>query len=209
MGRSGGCAHFQHIVQLGMGKSGTTAVGHFFEDLGYRPCSNMTWRTLRRAADAGRPLFEEEAVSCSLHVEIATFMDGKENFVPQLTHATQMLTEMVPRHTLFVLVERAAASWTASVRAWNNLATRIATRQTPGYPPGARPTDHELAEWYRGFNTAVHFFFHGRPNYVHVNMSEPNTTEALLRRTCKLNETHRGASLKRANVNGRSKAADK
>ena len=198
------CADYEHVVQIGLGKSGTTTVSAFFESLGYNTTCYVA-RQIADALDAGESPMARTRRACAgssggfFVRELAAVYHKRDNFQFQLTHLSPIRREMGP-HTLFVHCERNQSAWLRSVMAWGNLRQRLAVRDVEGLPVGRGQSQDELALWYAGTNAYLQFAFRWRPNYVRVNVDEPGSLAALAAR-CGAD----GYNFTRRNANPRSK----
>ena len=177
------CADYEHVVQIGLGKSGTTTVAAFFASLGYNTtCYDA--RQIAEALDAGEPPMARTRRACAgsgggfFVKELAAVYHERDNFQFQLTHLSPIRREMGPR-TLFVHCERNRTAWVRSAVAWGDLRQRLAVRDVEGLPPGRGRTEEELARWYAGTNAYLQFAFRWRPNYVRVNVDDRDSLAAL------------------------------
>jgi len=198
------CAGYEHVVQVGLGKSGTTTVSAFFASLGYNTTCYVA-RQIAEALDAGEPPMARTRRACAgsgggfFVQELAAVYHKHDNFQFQLTHMAPIRREMGPR-TLFVHCERNLSAWVRSAVAWGDLRQRLAARDVEGLPVGHGQSADELALWYAGVNAYLQFAFRWRPNYVRVNVDEPRSLAALAAR-CGAEGYH----FKKRNSNPRSK----
>jgi len=205
------CADYEHVVQIGLGKTGTTTVRAFFESLGY----NATCPTVRQIAEAlaaGEPPMARTKRACAAGSgggggggggffvqELSGVYFPTDNFQFQLTHMAPIRREMGP-NTLFVHCERNATQWLRSATAWGDLRRRLTVRDVEGLPPGRGAADRELADWYAGVNAYLRFAFQWRPNYARVDVDDPLSLRALAARCGAANY-----SFPKLNVNPRSR----
>ena len=91
--RPGGrrCANFQYVLQLGIGKSGTSSTVAWLDRLGgYVNCEHalpktFVWPSMRRARAEGLPVLHYVVQSCSLLGEIMAVTGDENAFAPQLS----------------------------------------------------------------------------------------------------------------------------
>ena len=180
------CANYEHVVQIGLGKTGTTTIRAFFASLGY----NATCPAVRQIAGAlaaGEPPMARTKRACAgsdggfFVQELSGVYFPDDNFQFQLTHMAPIRREMGP-NTLFVHCERSATKWLRSATAWGDLRRRLTVRDVEGLPPGRGGATHELADWYEGVNAYLRFAFRWRPNYARVDVDDPLSLQALAAR---------------------------
>ena len=198
------CANYEHVVQIGLGKTGTTTVSAFFASLGY----NTTCQTVRQidaSIAAGEPPMTRTKRACQTErggffaKELCGVYFPNDNFHFQLTHMAPIRREMGP-NTLFVHCERNVTQWMRSATAWGDLRRRLAVPDVEGLPPGRGAADDELAAWYAGLNAYLRFAFRWRPNYARVDVDDPRSLQALAAR-CGAKDY----SFKHLNANPKSK----
>jgi hypothetical protein len=194
------CGHYQHIFDLGIGKSGTTSVNHFFFALGYNLCKSEYLLLMRAGCDQ-KALMEYAVQQCSLHTEMNS-MYGEWSFMPIWSDLLNFAKSMTPLRTLFVLPVRTPSSWLASVKAWSDLRLRFTYRKVPGLQNGGSD-DAELMRWYHDSNELFRFLFRDREDFIFLNMSSAGEAQAALQRKCGTNIT-----LVRANHNKASRSSD-
>jgi len=182
------CANYEHVVQIGLGKTGTTTVRAFFESLGYNAtCAHRSVRQIAEALALGEPPMERTKRACARSSggffvqELTGVYFPTDNFQFQLTHMAPIRREMGP-NTLFVHCERDASRWLRSATAWGDLRQRLTARDVEGLPPGRGAATDELLEWYAGVNAYLRFAFRWRPNYAHVDVDDPRSLRALAAR---------------------------
>lgn len=172
------CTSYDHVVQIGLGKSGTSTIAAFFKHLGYNDSC------FYRSDVATHPVFPlEAAVERCPHMyvgELAAVYFPQDNFQLQLTHMRTIQTRM--RNTLFVHCQRNTTKWTQSVLHWNTLAQRYTQRDMPGLPAGYGGRRGELADWYDGVNAFLRFSFRHTRNYVNVDVDNLGSLQALASR---------------------------
>ena len=177
------CAGYEHVVQIGFGKSGTTTIKAFFESLGYNTtCYEV--RQIAEALEAGEPPMARTRRACQgsrggfFVKELWGVYFPDDNFQFQLSHMNPIRRDLGLR-TLFVHCERNQSAWLRSMTAWGDLRQRLTRRDVEGLPAGRGRTDDELALWYAGINAYLQFAFRWRPNYVRVKVDEPDSLAAL------------------------------
>uniref|UniRef100_A0A7S3BKU5 Sulfotransferase n=1 Tax=Haptolina ericina TaxID=156174 RepID=A0A7S3BKU5_9EUKA len=197
------CRAYRHVVNLGIGKSGTSSVNQFFQALGYQPCPSE-YLLLLRARCERKPLLEFATQRCTLHSEMNS-IHANQSFLPTLTDLLEIDSWMTPLRTLFVLPVRTPASWLASVRAWTDLRQRFSQKPIPGLRHGE--DDAELLRWYIDTNEWLKFMFRRRSNFVVLNLSlGAVAAHTALQRACGASRDR--YTLGRANRNARSHSAD-
>jgi len=204
------CADYEHVVQIGLGKTGTTTVRAFFANLGYNAtCTLPAVRQIAESLAFGEPPMERTKRACAAGSggsgggffvqELTGVYFPTDNFQFQLTHMAPIRREMGP-NTLFVHCERNATRWLRSATAWGDLRRRLTVRDVEGLPPGRGAANDEMVDWYAGVNAYLRFAFRWRPNYAHVDVDDPRSLRALAAR-CGAADYRFG----RLNANPRSK----
>lgn len=182
------CADYDNVVQIGLGKSGTTTVQLFFtQHLSYnQSCANLDQLRRSLAASGGQlPMTETLAACPHFYIsELARVYFPRDNDQYQLSHMGAIRRQLGDR-TLFVHCQRSTPNWLRSVRGWNSLQERFTQRDMDGLPPGRGRTPAELAEWYNGVNAYLQFAFRWRPNYVRVNVDVNGSLEETLLPLCR------------------------
>ena len=178
------CGNYDSVVQVGFGKSGTTTVKKFFTGDRYdynASCFHVSQIVSSLRADYTRPMHVTRAACPQFYVsELAAMYHPDDNYQFQLTHLPSIQRELGAR-TLFVHCRRNTSRWVDSVRAWNNLAQRYTTRDVVGLPEGRGGSESDLVAWYDNANAYIGFVFLNRPNYVRVNVDQPDTLQRLAR----------------------------
>lgn len=177
------CGEYDEVIQLGLGKSGTTTVKTFFANrYDYNvSCGNELTVLIQAEVDAHRPLLEAARRQCP-HFYISELMRvyfPKESIVLQLTNLHDL--RMAAPRALFVHCARNTTKWVSSVSRWNNLQQRLTQRDLPGLPIGIGRTSENLHRWYDDVNSNIALHFAHRRNYVRVNVDDTASLRALER----------------------------
>lgn len=170
------CQNYTEVVQIGLGKSGTSTVKKFFSDrFSYNAsCGDLLPVLIQKELDAHNPLPLARARERCPNFYIAELLRvyfPHESIHLQLTHLREI--RLAAPSALFVHCERAVAKWVSSVTRWNTLQARLAQRDLEGLPRGVGRNETELAEWYLGANAYLRFAFAHRRNYVRVDVDNP------------------------------------
>ena len=185
--RPGGrrCANFQYVLQLGIGKSGTSSTVAWLDRLGgYVNCEHalpktFVWPLMRRARAEGLPVLHYVVQSCSLLGEIMAVTGDENAIAPQLSELPQLMAYMRPLRTLFVLNVREEHDWLRSVDCWPTpfapLRSRFTTSCFSGLPCGVGARDEDMLNWYRGANEYIMWSFRHATDFVVVNVSDPSS----------------------------------
>ena len=173
------CSNFDHVVQIGYGKSGTSTVRNYFEKLGY----NSSCPTLKdfkvSLSENTWPLFESIKKCKHMYVsELAHIYFPGDNFHLQLTHMNIIRMHM-PQNTLYVHCQRNSSRWMTSVQNWNNLFHRFVERDIIGLPIGYPRNKYDLIEWYESVNSYLKMVFKNRNNYINVDIENPKSVKKL------------------------------
>ncbi len=174
------CRDHPEVIQIGLGKSGTSTVQKFFGDVGYNvTCGDSLAAVVQSAVDAREPLLERARRLCPRFYlgQLSSFYSPHETIQLQLTHLREL--RLAAPRALFVHCERATANWVSSVKRWNNLRDRIAQRDLEGLPRGVGTRDADLGDWYEGVNSYLRFAFAHRPNYIAVDVDNAGSLRAL------------------------------
>jgi hypothetical protein len=176
------CGTFENVVQVGLGKSGTTTVNYFFtKHLSYnQSCANLDQMRASLDESGGeRPMTRTLALCPHFYIsELARMYFPQDNDQFQLTHMSAIRRQL-GASTLFVHCQRNTSRWVQSAQAWGNLRQRLTTRDMDGLPAGRGGTSTELGEWYEGVNAYLRFAFRWRSNYVRVNVDNVDSLQAL------------------------------
>ena len=185
----GGCRNVEMVVEIGLGKSGTTSVQEWFGRLGYpskHPC-DLVANMFTQASKAGRPLMGEVLERCTPPHFISDFgavLHPKDHFVYQVSHIHEIYTAMRAKYPkqgqlLVVHTSRNKTTWFNSARKWNHLVDRLANRDLPGLPAGVGHKRADMEAWYAGVNAFLSFYFAHRPEYVPVTLTDPESVRRL------------------------------
>lgn len=191
------CPGYDHVIQIGYGKSGTTTVGSFFKHLGYNS-DCFEWNDVKESLFHRDWPLSRTLKKCK-HVyvsELSQIYFPTDNFHLQLTHMNSIRTNM-PSKTLYVHCQRNTDKWVRSVSNWNSLFRRFKERDIDGLPTGHPKDNEELGDWYDHVNAYLGLVFRHMANYVKVDVE---SEESLHNLSSLCNATYRWVPL---NVNRR------
>ena len=175
------CRNHPEVIQVGLGKSGTSTVQKYFTDRfdSNATCGALLPNIIQADVDARAPALARARALCPHFYisELARVYWPHESIQLQLTHLREL--RLAAPSALFVHCERSPAKWVSSVRRWNTLQARFAQRDLEGLPKGVGRTEQELANWYTGVNSYLRLAFAYRTNYVRVDVDDPASLRAL------------------------------
>ena len=175
------CRGHPEVIQVGLGKSGTSTVLKYFTDrFSYNAtCGGLLPAAIQRAVDERSPALAEARRACPHFYisELTRVYFPNESIQLQLTNMREL--RIAAPNALFVHCERTVPRWVSSVRRWNTLQARFAQRDLEGLPVGVGRTEKELSDWYEGVNSYLRLAFAYRPNYVRVDVDSPASLHAL------------------------------
>lgn len=179
-----------YAIVVGLPKSGTTSIYHYFSCSGFRtthycccgthateyPCSGgkLLSQQLRENLDAGRPLWYgtgDKVVHAQLDGESAT----ESYFLPQHYHLNE-IHQSAP-NAFWILPLRSAKTWKMSVQKWLDMADRLRAVHERHHPN----EDFDLESFYDQHTALVRDFCQqNRPKLcVEVTIDDPDAGKVL------------------------------
>ena len=180
------CQGYKNVMQVGLGKSGTSSIAAFFtkEALRYNlTCGAELTKVIAESLLRHEPPLDEARRRCpNFYIsELARVYFPEESIQLQLTDLSAIRRAALTNETLFVHYQRNTSKWVKSVLRWGNLAQRLASRDLEGLPPGRGRTAGELTRWYEGVNGYLRCAFASRPNYIRVDVDDEMSLARLAR----------------------------
>ena len=125
------CQGYKNVMQVGLGKSGTSSIAAFFtkEALRYNlTCGAELTKVIAESLLRHEPPLDEARRRCpNFYIsEMARMYFPEESIQLQLTDLSAIRRAALTNETLFVHCQRNTSKWVKSVLRWGNLAQRLA-----------------------------------------------------------------------------------